>query len=214
MNNHRTNRIINWELSSLLKLGFKRPVKSTKERSPRLVILSPQRNNTNEETVIQQPEETTTVLGALRCPWRLGKQERELETIFVMARRSYTNENYLSFMNRAITRFSAELDTRTGSSFIRHLLVPNVLQRCNRPIETRISVGDGSNRQLSSSRTINIAVHDGSRTIILKFNAFDRVRTEAILDCDFYDAHVGAIQPRKRVIEPTDGTSVRTAEAF
>lgn len=62
---------------------------------------------------------------------------------------------------------------------------------------------------MSVLERFELSVEVGPQSEIVKFNVIERVGTDLVSCCDLCAAQVEAIQPRKRFIELTDGTTKR-----
>lgn len=147
-------------------------------------------------------------LAALQRSWRQIKRDQQPETIFVVAKQNYEIAAYLGLTRHATTWVTVVLDTGAGPSFIKHSLIPYEFQKHVQPLESQLSERDAGNQLVSIAGTISLSVNVKSQSTIEKFNAVKRLGTEAILGCDFCDAHVKAIRPGKQVIKLAVGTTV------
>lgn len=102
----------------------------------------------------------------------------------------------------------AVLDTGAGLSFNKHTLIPLELQKHIWPFESQCSVRDESNWLVSTAGTITLSINVGTRSAMVNFNVAERLESEVIQGCNFCDARVETIQPRKQVIDLTDGTII------
>lgn len=125
-----------------------------------------------------------------------------------MARRNYKIAAHLELTKHTTTLVTVELDTGAGSSIIKHSLMSHELQKHARPLESQLSVRDASSRLVSIAGSIILSVNVESQSAIAKCNVAERLRTEVILGCEFFDAQVEAKRPRKRVFKLTDGTTI------
>lgn len=112
---------------------------------------------------------------------------------FRMARRNYCFAAYIGLKRYATARINAVLDTGAVPSFIKRSIFPCKLQKHILQPESQDSEKDGSNRQVSVKRIINLSVNVGSQSTIVAFNVAKLQTTESTLGCDFCDTHLEAI---------------------
>lgn len=105
----------------LTKRSFWRPLKKTKELSPLLVKLSPERDNKREKFFTAPLKSNAMLLIAIRRPWNRVKRDREPESVFVFAGQNCNNAAYLDLKRYLITGTIVVLDAETGSRFLSNI---------------------------------------------------------------------------------------------
>ena len=113
---------------------------------------------------------------------------------------------YLGTTTRRAVQHDAVLDTGAASSFIRADLLP-VGARL-KPIRDAPNVRGANSQPLAIKGTVDLMVQVGNCKDHVVFYVAPSLAAPVILGCDFCDRHVEAIQPRRRVVEMDDGSTI------
>lgn len=125
-----------------------------------------------------------------------------------MSRRNYKVYANLGFTRRSTRRYAVILDTGEGSSFTRKDVLQTQWNRI-KPATSDLCIRDAGNHHVNIAGFIDISVLKvGSQIAAVKFYVVDKFGTDVIPGCAFYNKHIEAISPRRRVVERDDRTTV------
>lgn len=148
-------------LSSSPKLDLRRPPKIPKERSilPANCSSLQHKHKHKKKSFHDNFSQPLWFLELYDSHGDEFKGNQKVKTSFVMARQNYKNPAYIGLTWHATTRFIVVLDIGAGSSFIKHSLISNELQKHIWPLDSQFSVWDASSWLVTIARTINLFFH-------------------------------------------------------
>lgn len=150
----------------------------------------------------------TEALGFLQRPWQRVKKLDEPETAFVMARRNYTIFANIGLSRRATWKFATILDTGSGPSLIKKYVFHESLWKNLQPSGSSVTIRDSNTRSVNVDGTIDLVVNIGRSVKTVSSNVVERIATQIILGCHYYDKHIESIRHRQKIAELADGTIV------
>lgn len=154
------------------------------------------------------------IICTLHCPRHRVARHKENRSNFVMVRRKYKIEAYLRHTRKAKTRYFIFLDKSAGPSLIKFSLITRELQYHTTPSKDHISLRGTSRLILMKVDTSAIIVNVRIRTsTTMTFNVMERLETDSISGCNFWDAHVETVCTRQRFFKLTDSTAVPIIKA-
>ena len=113
---------------------------------------------------------------------------------------NYKIRAHIGTSRRALVQYVVVADTGVGSSFCKKgALSPEVLKTM-KPLDNDVRLRDAYKNKLNIEGTVNLTIQIGNHREQVTFYVTEHLATDFILVCDFFDKHVEAIRPRKKLL--------------